>query len=351
VSETAKRAFVAAIVGVAVVVAALALWKLRLVLCLFFLGIVISAAMRPGVEWLAERRVPRGVGVALHYAALLSFVGLLLWLAVPRALGQVQAALGVRGIPTEAADLEHAKDASSGLKHQVLVWLQDRLEQLPSAAQAFTLGTLAMEVVVGTFFTLAVAAYWIFERERAIDVVSSLVSRRRRKTLRDTWHLIDLKLGAYVRGQGLLIVLVGVVLSLAFWGAGVPYWILIGTFAGIVEIVPVIGPLAAGLVAVAAGLTVSLETAAIAAGIVLAVRLLEDYVVVPRVLGHAVALSPLVVLVAVTSVAILLGGFSVLLAVPLAAVLATILDVIVFEKDPAKEDVPAVLFPAKDAEG
>jgi predicted PurR-regulated permease PerM len=350
-SETAKRAFVAAVVVVAVVAAALALWKLKLLISLLFLGIVISAAMRPGVEWLAERRVPRGVGVALHYLGLLAFAGLLLWLAVPRALDQVQAALGVEGIPTNPGDLERAKHNSTGMKHEVLVWLQGRLQDLPSAGQALTIGALAMEVVVGIFFTLAVAAYWIFERERAIDVVARLIARPKRKTLRDTWHLIDLKLGAYVRGQGLLILVVGIVLSLAFWAAGVPYWILIGAFAGLVEIVPVVGPLAAGGLAVAAGLTASVETAVIAGAIVLAVRLLEDYVVIPRVIGHAVALSPLVVLFAVTSVTIVLGGLTILLAVPLAAVLATVIDVLVFDKDPAEQEVPTVLFPAKDAEG
>src|SRR6185436_19854797 len=112
-SETAKRSFVAAVVVVAVVATALALWKLKLLISLFFLGIVLSAAMRPGVEALARRRVPRGVGIALHYVALLGFIGLLLWLAVPRALNQVQEALGVKGIPTSPGDLEHAKNTST----------------------------------------------------------------------------------------------------------------------------------------------------------------------------------------------------------------------------------------------
>jgi predicted PurR-regulated permease PerM len=81
------------------------------------------------------------------------------------------------------------------------------------------------------------------------------------------------------------------------------------------------------------------------------VRLLEDYIVVPRVLGHAVGLSPLVVLVSVTAVGLLLGGFYVLLAIPISAVLATLVDVILRDKDPAEEEVPTVLFPAKESEG
>jgi predicted PurR-regulated permease PerM len=68
------------------------------------------------------------------------------------------------------------------------------------------------------------------------------------------------------------------------------------------------------------------------------------------VLGHAVGLSPLIVLVTVSSIGLLFGGFYVLLATPFAAVLATLLDVIVLDKDPADEEVPRLIFPAEDAE-
>jgi predicted PurR-regulated permease PerM len=81
-----------------------------------------------------------------------------------------------------------------------------------------------------------------------------------------------------------------------------------------------------------------------AGAIVFAVRMLEDYVAIPRVLGHAVGLSSLVVLISITSLGLLLGGLFVLLAIPIAAVLATVIDVVVRNRDPAKQDVPAVLF-------
>jgi predicted PurR-regulated permease PerM len=147
-----------------------------------------------------------------------------------------------------------------------------------------------------------------------------------------------------------MIFAVGAVLSAGFYVIGLNYWLLVGAFAGLVEIVPVIGPIIAGALAVGVGLTVSWHTG-LAAGIcVLVVRLLEDYLIVPRVLGDAVGMSPLLVLVSVTAVGILFGGFAVVLAVPLVAVLVTVVDVVVREKDPAEEDVPTVLFPAKEAE-
>ena len=346
-AQTARKTLVATLVAGTVVVLALALWKLKLIISLVFLGFVIAAAMRPGIDALHRRRIPRGIGVALHYLVLAGLVALFLWLVVPRAVTQVQNAVG-------AEQLKHAARNSSGVKHDILVGLQKRLQRLPSGSKlvkpAAEVTKRAFEAMIGIFFTLAIAAYWIFERDRAIDLVASLMPRPKRKRMRDTWDLIDLKLGAFVRGQTLLILLVGTVLSTVFGVIGLPYWILIGSFAGLVEMVPVIGPLAAGALAVGVGLTQSWHLALEAGIAVLAVRLLEDYLILPKVLGEATGLSPLVVLFSVAAVAILFGGVAVLLAVPLAAVIATVVDVVVRGRDPAEEEVPTVLFPAKDAE-
>src|ERR671937_1396327 len=352
--DTAKRAAVATLVVIGIVAVALALWKLRLVIALIFLGMTIAAAMRPGIERLKDYRIPRGIGLLVHYVALFGLIALLLWLAVPRALSQVESALGTQGIPTKASQLRHATRTSHGIKRTILLDIQKRLRHLPRASRivhaSVTTGLKAFEILIGIVFTFATAAYWIFERDRAVDFVASLLPRQKRKVMRDTWTLIDLKLGAFVRGEALLILLVGTALSLLFMAVGEPYWILIGAFAGLVEIVPVIGPLAAGVLAVGVGFTVSWHIALYAGLCVLGVRLAEDYLIIPRVLGDAVGLSPLLVLVSVTSVGILFGGFAVVLAVPLAAVLVTLVDVIVRERNPAEEDVPTVLFPAKEAE-
>jgi len=351
-SETARRAFVAVVVVGGVVVLALALWKLRILLSLVFFAFIIAAAMRPGIEALRRRRIPRGVGIAVHYLALAGAVALLLRLVVPRAVTQVQNA--IEDLPTSSSEIEKEAASSTGLRQEVLEGLQTRLEELPAGSDlidpALEFGLIGFEIAIGIFFVLATAAYWIFERDRAVDLVASMMPRPRRKKMRDTWTLIDLKLGAYVRGQMILIVLVGTVLSLIFWAIGLPYWILIGAFAGIVEIIPVIGPLAAGAVAVGAGLTVSWQVALGAGIAVLVVRLVEDYIVIPRVLGEAVGLSPLLVLFSVTAVALLFGEFAVLLAIPIAAVVSTLVDVVVRGKDPAAEDVPTVIFSAQDAE-
>jgi predicted PurR-regulated permease PerM len=343
---------VAALVIGGVVVVALALWKLKVLIALLFLAFIISAAMRPGVDALARRKVPRSAAILLHYAVLIGLLVALLTAVVPRALDQVQNAIS--DLPSTRAELRQEARDSEGIKHRILIGLEERLQRLPRPEEFVETGAeitfVAFEIFIGIFFVLACAAYWIYERERAVGLVTSLLPRPRRKLVRDTWDLIDLKLGAYVRGQGLLIVIVATVLGIVFWAIGLPFWLLIAIFAGVVELVPVIGPLAAGALAVGVGLTVSWQLALAAGVTVLVVRLIEDYVVIPRVLGDAVGLSPLVVLVSVTGSAILFGGWAVLLAIPLAAVAATLIDVVVLAKDPSEEDVPTVIFAAKDVE-
>lgn len=336
---------------VGVVAGALALWHLRLVIFLFLLGVTWAAAMRPGVEWLNRHGVPRAAGVLLHFAAAAGVVALILWLVVPQAIAQVHQAVG--DLPASESEIRRAAKNSTGTKHDLLVTLQRHLDDLPSGSAlihpAITITTKALEVLLGIFFTLATAAYWIFERDRAESLVLSAVPSERRQVVRSTWNLIDLKLGAFVRGQLLTISFVSITLSSIFALIGLPFWLLLGVFAGIVEVLPVIGPLAAGTLAVAVGLTVDWRHAVYAGLAVWGLRLLQDYVINPHVFGHAVGLSPLILLFTVTAIGLLLGGVYVVLSVPLASILATLVDVFVLNRDPDQQDVPTVLFPAKDA--
>ena len=308
----ARRVFIVTSVAVSVVALALALWELKVVIALLFMAVTIAAAMRPSVDWLEARRVPRSIGVLLHYVLLLGLIALFLSFVVPQLVTQVENALA-------ATKGHHGTD----VKGQILTAIQKRLQHLPSVDKLFhpalSIGQTAFEFLIAIIFTFACAAYWLFERDEAVDLVTSLIARPKRKKVRDTWYLIDLKLGAFVRGQLILIILVASVASLGFWIVGEPYFLLVGIAVGFLELVPVVGPLVAVVLAAGAGLTVSWHVAAYAAAILIAVRVVEDYLVTPRVLGGAVGLSPLVVLVSVFATGILLGPVYVLIAIPIAA--------------------------------
>ena len=206
-------------------------------------------------------------------------------------------------------------------------------------------------MLVGIFFTFAAAAYWLFERDRAIDLVTSFMPRPKRKTVRDTWELIDLKLGAFVRGQLILIGFVSTVVSLAFWLDRRAVLAAARDRGRHPRDHP--GRRAAARIScsVAAGLTVDWQTAAIAGGALLGIRLFQDYVVNPRVMGGAVGLSPLIVMVSRSRSRRCSDRFYVLLSVPIASLIVDVLDVVALRKStPPRQEVPTVLFPAGDSE-
>jgi len=330
-------------VVLAVVTVALVLWEGRMVALLLFLAYTLAAAMRPGVAALSRVGVPRALAVAAHGLVLAGCVALLVWLFVPVALDQTQEAL---------TRLQRNGPASGGalhdLKQQALTALERELRDVskPDSALSVLVGTLT--ALAATAFTVAATVYWIVERDRLVSLVLALVPHGRRSTVRDTWLLVDLKLGAVIRAKLFLVGLTATVLSFAFWIIGLPYFLLVGVFAGVVEVLPVIGPLLAGVVAVGVGLSVSWQLALAAGLVVYGVRLVQDYVVNPRLFGRAVHLPPLAVLLAVSALALLLGPLWVPLAVPLTAVFATLLDVLVFDKDPGAERVPAVVAPTEE---
>src|SRR5256886_5767346 len=181
---TARTAATATLVAVAIVVAALALWELRVVIALLFLGFVIASAMRPSVEWLHRRaRVPRGIGVVIHYRCFCAASAIFLCLVVPAAITQVDHAIGQ--VPTSRSQLHTAAVHSHGIRHEILTVVDKRLRQLPSGASllhpAVTVTSKLFEILVGILFMFAVGAYWIFERDGTIALVQSIVPRKHRR--------------------------------------------------------------------------------------------------------------------------------------------------------------------------
>ncbi len=332
-----------ATVALGVAACALVLWTARTVALLLLLAYTLAAAVRPGVDRLARLGVPRAAAVLAHLALVAGAAALLAWLFVPVALEQTREAL--QG---------HAH--ASGLEPWTFGWLREQafasvepgLRALAHPGAALATAGEALRVLGRIAFTLAAAVYWLGERDRLAALVHALLPRWSQETVRDAWLLADLRLGAVIRAKVVLVLTTATALSLAFWLIGLPSPLVVGSFAGLVEVVPVLGPLLAGVAAVATGLTVSWQLALEAALVVAGLRLLQDYVVNPRLFGRAVHLPPLAVLVAVSALAVLLGPAWVPLAVPLTALAATVLEAAVWGEDPGRSRVPAVLSRTTD---
>jgi predicted PurR-regulated permease PerM len=329
--DVARLAAKATAAAVAVGALTFALWQVRSVVILLLLALTFAAAIRPGVEWLNRHRVPRPAAILAFFVAVGAVVVLFFWAAVPPALRQIRHALR-----QHTGDGHSVRD-STGIRHDVLVWVEHHLQQLPSGHELVqpvaSYGHYATQAVVAIFFTLAATWYWVAERDRMIDLLTRLAPEPKREKARRTYLAIDDRLGSYTRLKFLMIFAVGAVLSAGFYAVGLNYWLLAGGFVSLVEIVPVIGPLVGAVFVVAVALPQSLHVAALALLVLVAVREFQSYVVNPHLMGHSVGLSPLVTLVSVSVVSILFGGFAVIQAVPFTSAVATLIDVLVFDHE------------------
>jgi predicted PurR-regulated permease PerM len=333
--DVTRRVAKATAAALAVAALAFGVWQVRSIVILLLLALTFAAAMRPGVEWLVQRRIPQSLAIALFFAGTFALLVAFFWLAIPPALHEVEQALNQR------ATAGTTVSQSTGIRHDVLVWLNQQLRNLPSGSALIhpvaTYGHKATDAIAATFFTLAATWYWVSERDSMIRLLTAMVPAAKRETARQTFLAIDDRLGSYTRLKFLMVVVIGALLSTGFYLIGLNYWLLAGGFVSLVEIVPVIGPLIGAVFVLAIGLPQSLHVALMALLVVVVVRTFQSYVINPHLMGGRVGLSPLVTLVSVSVVGLLFGAFAVILAIPVTSAAQTLIDVFLLNHDPPTE--------------
>jgi predicted PurR-regulated permease PerM len=324
---TVAKAMAAAIV---VAAAAVGIWQVRSVLILLLLALTLAAAIRPGVEWLGRHRVPESIAILLHFLVVGGAIALFVWLAVPPALHQIGHALDQSLAGTSSGH-------GAAIRTRILSWLQQHLHQLPTGTELLhpvaTYGQKAGSAIVAIFFTLAATWYCVSERDSILKLLTTLAPESKREQARAMYLAIDSRLGSYTRLRFAMVFAVGAVLSAGFYLIGLNYWLLVGAFVGLIEIVPVIGPLVGSVLVLAVGIPQSVHVAVLSLLWLVVVREFQSYVVNPHI-GKTVGLSPLVTLLSVAVVGVLFGGFAVILAVPFTSAVATLIDVLVLGHEP-----------------
>ena len=339
VAITAAKAAAGAILVAAI---AFGLWRVRDIIVLLLLALTFAAAIRPGVEWLHTRRVPEPLAIFCFFLLGIGTLVLFFWAAVPPAVHQLGHALA------QPAAGPSTVEQSTGIRHDVLVWVDQHLHDLPSGTAIFhpiaAYGHKATDAIVAVFFTLTATWFWVSERDSMIKLLVRLAPEAKRDNARRTYLEIDRRLGSYTRLRFLMVFAIGAVLAAGFYLVGLDYWLLVGGAVSMFLIIPVIGPLLGVLLILAVGLPESVHTAVLAIVVLVVVREFQSYVINPHVMGRSVGLSPLVTLVTVSVVGLLFGALAVILAIPAVSAAATIIDVLVLGHEPPASPPPRRKF-------
>lgn len=332
-------------VGLVIVVAVvLALTEAAAVVALVFVAILFGSAIRPLVDAIRSRApFGRTAATGLLFvlgAAVLVGLGAII---VTTALAQVDE-IGAR-VPSMINSARRSVGQAPGPIASTVDALLDQLDRTldsggtPTPDQVLGAGSIVAGVL-GAFSTLATLVFfWVHERARLQRFILAFLPLERRGGARRAWNDVEDRLGRWVRAQLLLMGIMALATGVAYSLLGLPAALVLGLAAGLLEAVPIVGPLLGAIPAVLVAATVRPELILAVVAVYAVVQLTEANVLVPLVMSNSLGLSPFIVLVAVLFGAVLGGPIGAYLAIPIAASAEIIL-----ERLQARE-VPVALEP------
>ena len=358
-----------ALATIFVVGVAIGFWLLIrfwLVFFILFIAIVISTAITPAVDWLYRRRLSRAAGVILIYLLLLALVIGFIFLVAPLVINQ--AAEFSQALPEYYQSFrEWLVRSQSLLVRRMGLQLPQELQFLPAPPvqavptpelpatpnggdeeRMLTQVSLVVEyanlIASGIFVALALfllAFYWTLDGERNIRALLLLAPQRRRDEIREIIIDIQERVGGYVRGLVLLSLIVGGMAMAAYFVLDLPYALSLGIIAGIMEVVPIVGPALGALPAILVAFSLGNPTTILAIlGAPLVIQLLENTLFGPRIMDKSVGVNPILTLLALATFTSLLGIPGALLAVPIAAVFQLLLEKFLIQASVSEEEMP-----------
>ncbi|HEY8600852.1 MAG TPA: AI-2E family transporter [Thermomicrobiales bacterium] len=320
--------------------AAYFLYKVQIVVITLIVGILLATAITGPIELLTRRfHLPRALSILLVYIGIIAGLGLFLYLLVPPVIGE--GTRFAREVPTL---LENWRGQLLANNNALIRNAATRaFEAIDGVAAGGGGGPVSTNVAVGvvsgiggglvTLFTLfLIAFYWITEKTLIKRAVSGLFAPGQRARVLHLWHEVEIKLGAWIRGQLLLMATIGGLATIAYGLMGLPFWLVLGVIAGLTEAIPNVGPILGAIPAVLIALSVDWKLALGVVAFVCVLQLLENAVLVPRIMKGAVGLSPLTVILAILAGSEFRGVAGALLAVPIAGAIAVILNDMLREK-------------------
>ena len=293
------------------------------VLLVFSLAAALTFAVAPLVERL-ERRMPRTLAVALVFIGLIASLTAFA-IVVVRPLTIEGQALADR--IKEYADAAQGKrpfvigdqPLPSGIQDQLRAIVEQYGPDLAARSAGVVLAFLA--VIVDLAIVLVVTFYLLLDARRFRVLILRTLEPQNRPGARRVFYEISRVFGAYLRSQLIVAVSLALLVAVALTVVGVPYALLLGAFAGIVELVPMLGPFLGAIPALLIASTQSTTTVIWTAVAFVVIQQFESNVLVPRLTGNAVGLHPLAAMLALLAGFEAAGIIGALFAVPIVGVI------------------------------
>lgn len=288
------------------------LFLIKEIILAIFLAVILMSAFNPSVSWLKKNGVPRIFGIIVLYVIVFGFLGSLFTVILPplgREVSGLVRSLQIPNVPPGLTQMNWSVENISDLIQRFGSSLNSVFGILSSTFNGF----------VFLITTIVMSIYMLIDRENITSKIFwDKEQARFRKFADELLDKVEIQLGGWVRGQLILMLIVGVITYIILSLLGVPYALPLAVLAGFMEILPNLGPTIASIPAIIIALLLVNPTIAGAVALsYILIQQFENHLLVPRIMKAAVDVDPLVSIILILSGVKIGGILGALLAIPI----------------------------------
>jgi len=301
----------------------LVLWQLRTLILTVFLCFLFMEGLHPAINWLEKTKIPRVLAILLVYLFIIAALSFSVVGVIPDLVDQ--STVLIKNLPTALKNIDilglNFVDFSSQLKI---------LENLPGNITSLVVAIFSNLLSIFVFFVITF--YLLLERKNFDKYLKSIFGQRSINAIA-VFNQLEKRLGMWVSAQLTLMLIIGILSYLGYVIIGVNFALPLAIIAGILELVPNIGPTIASILAGIFGLTISPITGVLAVIWGIIVQQLENNFIVPKIMKEAIGINPLITILLIASGAKLGGVVGAIIALPLYITVETIYRALNTEKN------------------
>lgn len=309
------------------------LWFLifiRSIIGVFLVALLLTAALKPMVDWMEKRKIPRSLGISLLYLIFFAVISLTLILTIPLLIHQTKQL--AENFPSYwdkiIAGIGSFKDFSSqhGLLENINKIASSFENNLTNfAGNIFGTITSIFGGVAAFIFILVITFYMTMEKNASERIVNVIIPKNYKEKTLDLLRKLEIKIGLWVRGQIVLMIIIGAAAFIGLSILGINYALILGLVAGLTEIIPYLGPLFGAIPAVFIAFAQSPYKALAVIILYFIIQEMENDFIAPKIMQRAVGLNPIICIFALLIGAKIAGVLGVLLSIPVATSLIVII--------------------------
>lgn len=299
------------------------LWVVREIIVIMVLAFILASAMDPMVDYFSKKRIPRAVSVLTVYILVLGLAAVVIYLLVPPVIEQLKVLQN--NLPTYSAVLQEKLGSSWMGNIDVANFFNGLLtDNGETSVVSRTFGVF--NGILGFLTVLVISFYLVAEEKGMKEFIAALIPHQHQTFTVELLEKIQHKMGLWIIGQIILSLSIFVLTWIGLTLLGVKYALFLALLAGLLEVVPYIGPFLSAVPGIFFAFIQNPTLAVVVALLYLIIQKTEGYVLVPKIMEKTVGTSPLVVLVALLIGFKLAGIVGLLIAVPLASAITVVVN-------------------------